>query len=83
MSQELKCLKNSETNAYIIPTNKWLQPIKPLITNSSDATNIISRMVDKEKILVRLTNNKNNKQSLFNFISSNKIFTIVSSWNCG
>lgn len=66
MNQELKCLKNSETNAYIIPTNKWLQPLKQLITNSSDATNIISRMVDKEKILVRLTNNKNNKLGLIN-----------------
>ncbi len=66
MTLELKCLKNSDTKAYIIPTDEWLQPIKPLITNSSNAHNIISRMVDKEKILVRLTNNNNKRLPLIN-----------------
>jgi hypothetical protein len=63
---KLKCLKDSKTNAYIIPTHEWLQPIKPLITESSDAQQIIAKMLDKEEILVRLTNNYNNKLGFIN-----------------
>lgn len=66
MTTELKCLKNSETKAYIIPTDKWLKPIKPLISNSSDAQHIISKLLDKENILVRLTNNNNKRLPLIN-----------------
>lgn len=66
MSTELKCLKNSDTKAYIIPTNEWLQPIKPLLTQSSDAHNIIAKMLNKENILVRLTNNNNKRLPLIN-----------------
>ncbi len=27
-----KCLKNSTTKKYIVPTNEWSVPLKPLIT---------------------------------------------------
>ena len=30
---DIECLKNSETKKYIIPTNEWLQPLKPLISS--------------------------------------------------
>lgn len=63
---DLNCLKNSENKAYIIPTDKWLKPLYPLISNSSDAQKIISKMMDKENILVRLTNNKNKRLPIIN-----------------
>jgi hypothetical protein len=47
-NHELKCLKNSKTKAYVIPTKSWLQSIAPLITNSSNASTIISKLLDKE-----------------------------------
>ncbi len=65
-SKPLKCLSNSDKKAYVIPTNKWLQPIKPLITNSSDAQQILARMVDKEDVLVRVTSNSNGKLKIIN-----------------
>jgi hypothetical protein len=52
--------KNSKTKAYIIPTKS------PLITNSSNASTIISKLLDKEEILVRLTSNNNMKLPLIN-----------------
>jgi len=66
MSKELKCLKNSDTKAYIIPTAEWLQPIEPLITNGTNAKVIISKLLNKEKILVRLTSNNNKRLPLIN-----------------
>ena len=65
-NHELKCLKNSKTKAYVIPTKSWLQPIASLITNSSNASTIISKLLDKEEILVRLTSNNNMKLPLIN-----------------
>lgn len=65
-SQPLKCLSNSNKKAYVIPTNDWLKPIKPLITNSSDAHQVIARMVDKKNILVRITTNSNKKLGIIN-----------------
>lgn len=62
----LKCLSNSDKKAYVIPTNEWLKPVKPLITNSSDAQQILARMVDKEDVLVRVTSNSNNKLGIIN-----------------
>ena len=62
----LKCLKNTDTHAYVIPTDKWLTPIKPLISSSSNAQKIIARMLQKEKILVRVTNNNNKRLSIIN-----------------
>ena len=66
MNNELKCLKNSDTKAYIIPTSEWLQPVEPLITDSLNAETIISKLLDKEEILVRLTANNNKRLPLIN-----------------
>lgn len=71
MSEKIKCLKNSDNKAYIIPTNEWLKPIKPLITESSDAQLILAEMLNKEKILIRITNNNNKRLSIINEKLSN------------
>jgi hypothetical protein len=53
---EIKCLKDSETKKYIIPTNDWLIPLKPLITSISTKGKImLAKMIDKEKVIVKLT----------------------------
>jgi hypothetical protein len=65
---ELKCLTDKKNKAYIVPTNEWLKPIEPLITELSDANIILARLIDMEKVLVRLTNNSSNKLKI---ISSN------------
>lgn len=62
----LKCLSNSDTKALVIPTNEWLQPVKVLITNSSNAQQFLARMINKENILVRVTLNSNNKLGIIN-----------------
>jgi hypothetical protein len=55
---EIKCLKNSETKKYIVPTNEWLKPLKPMITSISTKGKIIlAKLVDKEKVVVKLTKN--------------------------
>ena len=77
MSQELKCLKNSDTKAYIIPTNEWLQPIESLITGSSNAKIISAKLLDKEKILVRLTANNNKRLPLINSKYPNEFFLCI------
>ena len=66
MNKELKCLKNSDTKAYIIPTTEWLQPVEPLITSSSHAKTIIAKLLNKEKILVRLSKLNNSHLPLIN-----------------
>ena len=65
-TKPLKCISTSDKKAYVIPTNEWLKPVKPLITNSSDAHQVIARMVDKENILVRITTNSNGKLGIIN-----------------
>ena len=40
---EIKCLKDSETKKYIIPTNEWLVPLEPLITSISTRKNDIGK----------------------------------------
>ena len=56
---EKHCLKNSEKK-YIIPTDKWLKPIEPLITSiSTRGKLILANMVKKEKVVVKITKNSN------------------------
>jgi len=62
----IKCLSNKKNKAYVIPTNEWLKPIKPLIIESSDAEIILAKLVDKEDVLVRITKNNNNKLEIIN-----------------
>ena len=53
---EIECLKNSETKKYIIPTNEWLEPLEPLITTlSSKGKLILTQMVKKQKVVVKIT----------------------------
>ena len=55
---EITCLKNSETKKYIIPTDTWLEPLNPLITNlSSRGKLILARMANKNKVIVKITKN--------------------------
>jgi len=55
---EISCLKNSETKKYIIPTDKWLTPLEPLITSiSTKGKLILSEMANKNKVVVKITKN--------------------------
>ena len=55
---EIKCLKDSETKKYIIPTNEWLVPLEPLITSiSTKGKMILAKMISKKKVVVKLTKN--------------------------
>ena len=55
---EITCLKNSETKKYIIPTDKWLKPLGPLITSISTRGKIIlGEMSNKNKVVVKITKN--------------------------
>lgn len=53
----IKCLSNKKNKAYVIPTNEWLKPIKPLIIESSDAEIMLAKLVDKEEVLVHFIKN--------------------------
>jgi serine/threonine protein kinase len=55
---EIKCLKDSETKKYIIPTNEWLKPLEPLVTGiSTKGKMMLAKMVNKQKVVVKLTKN--------------------------
>ena len=57
---EIKCLKNSTTKKYIVPTNEWLVPLEPLITSiSTKGKLILANMITKEKVVVKITQNIN------------------------
>ncbi len=63
---DIKCLSNKSNKAYVIPTNKWLKPLKPIFFESSDADIVLAKLVDKEEVLVRITKNSNNKLEIIN-----------------
>jgi hypothetical protein len=55
---DIECIKDSETKKYIIPTNEWLKPLKPLITSINTKGKImLANMVNKKKVVVKLTQN--------------------------
>jgi hypothetical protein len=65
----IKTISNkSKDKKYIIPTNEWLKPLKPLDSEDINSRSLImlSKLVDKEKVVVKLTKN----------IDHNKINTI-------
>ncbi len=65
----IKCLKNSETKKYIIPTDEWLRPLKPLITSiSAKEKLILAKMINKEKVVLKLSKNIDTKR--IKYISS-------------
>jgi len=63
---DIKCISNKINKAYVVPTNEWLKPLKPLFLDSSDADIMLAKLVDKEEVLVRITKNNNNKLQIIN-----------------
>lgn len=54
----IKTISNKTKNKkYIIPTNEWLKPLKPLKTDDINSRSLImlSKLVDKEKVVVKIT----------------------------
>ncbi len=45
-----KCLKDSQTKTYVIPTNEWLEPLNELITDSISTKGLLmlSKFIDAE-----------------------------------
>lgn len=58
-----KCVVDEKTKYYLIPTLKWLKPIEPLILEDSNTAGLlmIAAMVEKEKVIVKITKGKNKK----------------------
>ena len=67
-----KCAKD-ENKQYIIPTQKWLKSIEQLITTDPNTSSLvmIGELIDKEKVIVKITRNKNKKIKLFSKILNN------------
>lgn len=57
-------INTEKDKKYIIPTNDWLIPIKPLITNDINTRSLImlSKLVDKGEVVVKITKNSNFEQ---------------------
>ena len=56
----IKTISNkSKDKKYIIPTNEWLKPLKPLKNDDINSRSLImlSKLVDKEKVVVKITKN--------------------------
>jgi hypothetical protein len=49
----------TKNKMYIIPTNEWLQPIKPLLTDDINSRSLLmlSKLADKEEVVVKITKN--------------------------
>jgi hypothetical protein len=72
-----KCAVDETTKYYIIPTKKWLNPIKPLLTEDLNTAGLlmIGKLVENEKVIVKITKGDNKKikilsmklNSLYNF----------------
>ena len=59
-----KCLKDSQTKKYIVPTKEWLKPLKELITNDITSKGLImlSKYHNDHDVVVKIT--KLNKQKI-------------------
>uniref|UniRef100_A0A6C0HVI5 Protein kinase domain-containing protein n=1 Tax=viral metagenome TaxID=1070528 RepID=A0A6C0HVI5_9ZZZZ len=60
---DLKCPYDDVAKNYVIPTGKWLEAINKLKIDdiNTSGTIIISELLEKEKVLVKVTTNKNVK----------------------
>jgi hypothetical protein len=72
----IKTISNkSKDKKYIIPTNEWLKPLKPLNSEDINSRSLImlSKLVDKEKVVVKLTKNidHNKINTINNYIKHN------------
>jgi serine/threonine protein kinase len=65
---DIKCVLDDKRKEYIIPTKSWLTAIKQMKIEevSTAGTNILSELVGKEKVLVKLTNKTNIKLKTIN-----------------
>lgn len=65
----MKCPKDNNKQ-YIIPTTKWLTPIKPLLLEDINTSGLImvAKLIEKEKVIVKITQDKRD-----NIININKI----------
>ena len=52
-----KCLKDSQTKKYIVPTKEWLKPLKELITNDITSKGLImlSKYHNSHDVVVKIT----------------------------
>ena len=69
----MECLKNNNKE-YIIPTEKWLNPLSKLITSdlNNDSLLILSKLMKKEKVIVKITYGNNKKVIYFDKIVKNE-----------
>ena len=72
----IKTISNkSKDKKYIIPTNEWLKPLKPLKKDDINSRSLImlSKLVDKEKVVVKITKNidYNKINTINNYIKHN------------
>ncbi len=60
---DLKCPYDDNTKNYIIPTGKWLKAIEKLSVDdiNTSGTIVISELLEKEKVLVKVTTDKKSK----------------------
>ncbi len=69
----IKCPYDEKTKQYIIPTKSWIEPLKLFISEDINTKGIlfISKLVQKEKILVKLTFGRNKKLKQINNLVKN------------
>lgn len=69
----IKCPYDEKNKQYIIPTKSWIEPLKLFISEDVNTKGIlfISRLIKKEKILVKLTFGRNKKLKQINSLVKN------------
>lgn len=64
-----KCLFNKNNKGYIVPTKEWLKPLGELIIKKTTPNTVgmlmIAELIDKEKIIVKITSSYNKKLMIF------------------
>jgi hypothetical protein len=67
---------------YIVPTINWLEPIKELITNDigTEGLLIISKLIKKEKVIVKITFGYNKKIKVFNNLLKNEKHNLIKTY---
>lgn len=72
-----KCLKDSQTKTYVIPTNEWLEPLNELITDSISTKGLLmlSKFKKKHDVVVKITRNITNNYPMIEF-AAKKLFDL-------
>jgi len=68
-----KCLKDSKTKTYVIPTNEWLEPLNELITDSISTKGLLmlSKFRKTHDVVVKITRNITNNYLIIEFAGKN------------